>query len=213
VFSLGVTMRLLLRPGEESQPDLAPIIEACTQESPAARPSAAELVRQLDAAMRALKAPERRSDFWQSAIAVAQEDLGKEWYRLVVERHRVPFQTLALGLHLQEIDRLAEVAAFVDQVLEAFPSRRKLKLGLVKNENTETGKALVSTSTDLLHRLRTYRAHFSSPEGERRLRASFDDPPDETLRAMVQEGVDEIGRYLSTPSLGRICQLLLEQAT
>ncbi len=211
VFSLGVTLRQLLRPGEEAQPDLAAIIDACTQDSPATRPSAAELVRQLDAAMQTLKAPQRRSDFWKKMLDVAEDDLGKEWFRLVVERHRASFQTLALGLHLREVDCLAEVAAFVDQVLEAYPSRKKLKLGFVKNDNAETGKRLVSRNTDLLHRLRGYRSHYSSPDDERKLRTRFGDPTDEDLRRMVQEGVDEVGKLLSTPTLGRICQLLLEQ--
>ncbi|MBE3063433.1 MAG: hypothetical protein IMZ69_00205 [Spirochaetes bacterium] len=76
------------------------------------------------------------------------------------------FQNIAMGLHNDPFEKCAEVADFLNQVLEACPvfGRAKLSLGYVKQEYPETRDMFVSASVDVAHKLRNWKVHGESNE-------------------------------------------------
>ena len=162
VYSLGRSLHLILDEGSR-EPLLQKFIERCTVQDPHRRPAADDLVGLLENIVMELQVKKLGSDLWDSVIIHAKQDLGKKWFSSVLNKFRPRIEAIGLGLHHLKFDQCAEVASFLDQVLEA--SSRKSKLGSLKNApEVQLGRSEFQ-AIDFLHRLRIERNHVDPRKG------------------------------------------------
>ena len=210
VYGLGATLRALLDRGGARSEGLEAALQAATATTPSRRPDASELVTRLEAAVAELQVHQLQEGAWQTIQERAGQDLQKAWFRQVVDKLRPRIEALALGLHSDPYDRAAEIAALLDQILEAYPAASpSLKLGLVKNANEATGDRLAKRPIAFLHGLRLDQAHFLADGRRQRILARFDFPDNGQIRSWTQEGATLIGEVLRLPSLRAVIDALL----
>ncbi len=208
IFGLGRTLQTLLEPEERRVEALQTALLGCDAPTASLRPAADELVQRLERAADELRVVQVQEQVWATILRQAGRDLEKSWFRQVLEKLRPRIGALALGLHSDEYDRCAEIAAFLDQVLEAYPGAA-LKLGFVKNPNEVTGDRLATAAVTFLHGLRLDNAHFLKEDRRQRLMVRFQHPSAEQIRTWTLEGARSIGDALSLPSLFDVVRALL----
>jgi serine/threonine protein kinase len=212
VYALGATLRALLQSDGRDQAPMRELLERMTLDAADRRPDANELVSSFDALRaRYLVDDQLRSliDLIDSAV---KADMERRWYPPVVDKFKPTFRMLALGLHADMFDRCAELADFLNQVLEAYPVRRggvQLKLGYVKNQNDDTGDRFRSMSIEALHQLRISLSHGDPSKSKSSIMRKLSHPNDNQLRAWVREGAEMIAEHLAVPSLTTVVSQVL----
>jgi len=210
VYGLGATLRALLDPKGAHSHGLEGALTAAMATTPSRRPEAEALVARLEAAVAELQVHRLQQNVWQTIVERAAPDLQKAWFRQVFDKLRPRIEALALGLHSDPYDRAAEIAALLDQVLEAYPAASPaLKLGLVKNSNEITGERLAKRPIAFLHGLRLDQAHFLADGRRQRILARFGFPDAAQIRAWTRHGAELIGEVLRLASLPEIIDALL----
>jgi hypothetical protein len=124
----------------------------------------------------------------------------------VLRKFQSSFEALHLGIHRDAFERAAEIADFLNQLLEAYPlpaGPQRLSLGFVKRSNDVTGERLVAESTDFLHNARTWLSH-GTGKGQRRERvlAGIRQP----VETLVLDGAARIEAFLSLRSLRAVVE-------
>jgi len=133
---------------------------------------------------------------WEKITDAASPDWRQSWFRRAVEKLEDRFVAIQLRLYRGEREQAAEVALFLDQLLDAYPvpaGTERLKLGSVKRENAITERRLVADSIEQMHKLRTERSH-ALPEHRRRAAARAAEGTD--WKRVMAEAADLIGREL-----------------
>ncbi|WPB74528.1 protein kinase [Archangium violaceum] len=215
IYAFGAMLQQLLQPKAKLPTRLKGIIENCTAERPTGRPDAEALVQSLEGVLDDLKIVEMQSKAWQALLTKVQADTRLPWFRLVLEKFRPRIEAILLGLHTEILDRAAETAIFLDQVLEASPvppNSDRLKLGSVKHRPDVNGEDLRKESIDFLHQLRLDRSHID-PVVTRKLRQKFKIPDEASIMTLSQEGAMLIGKALNLSSLPDVVNLLLKAKT
>ena len=212
IFGLGRTLLNLLRDPDVAPQDLRKIFAACIDEDPQRRPDAATLTEQLRTARDRLQVEHRRRTFWASVSQEAAPDRECAWFMEVLGKFQSSFEALHLGIHRDAFERAAEIADFLNQLLEAYPghvSPQRISLGMVKRSNEYTGEKLAVPSIEFLHQARTWLSH-GTGKGQRRERllAGLKQPHAETIRALVLDGAGRVEAFLTLRSLRAIIEMI-----
>jgi hypothetical protein len=168
-----------------------------------------------DEAAKDLHVDERKRAAWEKAQkASANEASSLSWFRGLIEKFQGNFMAIALGCFQSQFDRCQEAANFLNQVLEAYPSRSpdRLSLGKVKEDNIVTGKLLATEAIRFVHSIRKYHSH-GQLGGKDRATGKFNKPNDELMLRLTIDAANQIGAYVGVASLGNIVQLLAEDTT
>jgi serine/threonine protein kinase len=204
VYALGATLRTLLCGDDRDQAPMRELLERMTLEAADGRPDANELVSSFDALRARYLVDEQLRSLTDLIDAAVRGDSERRWYPPVVEKFKPTFRMLALGLHADMFDRCAELADFLNQVLEAYPVRRggvQLKLGYVKNQNDDTGDRFRTMAIEALHQLRISLSHGDPGKSKSSVLRKLSHPNDNQLREWVREGAELIADHLAVPSL------------
>ncbi len=215
IFGLGRTLSHLLAEGATHADLLRPLIAQATRGRPDLRPTAAEFIAELERLLPELHVHERQEAAWRTIRDRAAEDLAHDWFEEVLERFRPRFSSLVLGLHDNTFDRCAEIASFLDFVLEAFPTPQgePLKLTYVFSRETRaTGDLLKSkTCIRFMYSLRIERSHFDQKRSRERILQDFEAPSEALMEHWARESATLIGRALGLPSLPAIIDAFLPE--
>jgi Protein kinase domain len=207
VYGLGKTLLSLLREPRASARELDEFLATCVEDDPNRRPDAATVAERLGELGEKLQVEQRRRAFWEGVLKRAAPDRGCAWFNEVLIKFQPRFEFLSLGIHRDELERSADLADFLNQVLEAFPIRgtQRLTLGSVKRSNDFTGTDLAVESIEFLHRARGWLSH-----GPKKVRdkehflAQLHHPSPEKMRTFVSDGAERIQRRLSLTTLSTI---------
>lgn len=212
IYALGATCSALLRP-DATAPSLASLLDRLRMPSPADRPDAAEAVRQFDQIRSQLLVEHRVDGVIADLSAAAAADADRRWYRDVIDKFEPTLKSIVMGLQGSAFEVAAEVADFLNQVLEAYPVARgaqRLSLGYVKNENTDTGRRFCDRSIEGLHQLRLSLSHGDPKLSAGNVSRKLGNPSPTQLREWLLEGSALIGKNLGVATLGALVQRLLE---
>jgi serine/threonine protein kinase len=167
IFALAATLQKLK--AAEPDAELDGVLAACLQEDPRKRPAASELAHQFSRICLRCSVGAEQDRVSRAIVAATSPDSRNPWFMSVVDKFVPAFQMTALGYHRNVVDVCAEMADFLNQVLEASPPRRgkRLSLGYVKTSNAETGNRFANDATDTLHRLRNRFSHGDGRLGRR----------------------------------------------
>jgi hypothetical protein len=174
------------------------------------RPNASELVSAFDALRARYLLDDQLRLLTDRIDSSVKGDAERKWYPPVVEKFKPTLRMLALGLHADVFDRCAELADFLNQVLEAYPVRRggvQLKLGYIKNQNDETGDKFRCMAIEALHQMRISLSH--GDQSKSSVMRKLSRPNDERLREWVLEGAELIAEHLGVPSLTTVVRQVL----
>lgn len=213
VFALGKTLMDLIHPEDPQVNILSPLLQRCTRQYPSERPTADELVTQFEDIVHQLQVSQRQERSWNKILEHASIDLGKSanlWFKGILDKFKPRFEAISLGLHREQFDRCAEIAAFLDQVLEGQKvfEGQKLKLGSVKIDNHPvTQDKLNKREIHFLHKLRIEKSHYSQ-EKEQVLR-KFGSLSEADMRALTEQGTRLIATVLGLESLPAVVGELL----
>ncbi len=204
VYALGATLRSLLGTAGGDQGPIRELLDRMTTDAADHRPEAAELVTSFDSLRARYMVDDQLRALLDRIDTAVATDGQRKWYPPVVEKFKPTFRMLALGLHADAFDRSAELADFLNQVLEAYPVRRggtQLKLGYIKNQNDDTGDKFRSLSIEALHQLRISLSHGDSRKSKMSVMRKLSQPTDDQLRRWIQEGAELIAEHLGVKSL------------
>ncbi len=212
VYGLGRTLQVLLRSGDATGGGLQDLLNRMVSEKPDERPQASELPSAFDAVRARHLVDDQCRPVLQRIDAAVAIDAQRRWYPPVVEKFKPTFRMLVMGLHSDVFDRCAELADFLNQIVEAYPARRggaQLTLGSIKHRNDETGDKFCLRSIDALHRLRLSLSHGGASTSKSNLMRKLEQPNDDELRAWVREGSDVIADHFGVDSLRTIVAQVL----
>lgn len=213
VFGLGITLKRLLRPGA-APPAMLRVLDQCTHLDRVRRPEADALAKSLARQVHRLAVDSQRDAFRATVDSIVKQDTAYRWYVDIVSKFTAAFQLIASGYHEQEFERCAEIADFLNQVLEAFPTKSgaRLSLGYVKHPNADTGVELVSRSVEIAHTLRNWQAHANSRKSRSTVLARMDTRPNESLSGHVVAASRLIERHLGLLSLSQLIEYVCLQS-
>ncbi|MEN6437488.1 MAG: protein kinase family protein [Syntrophobacter sp.] len=212
IYAIGKTLMALILPDDPQVVMLLPLLERCICEVPQDRPTADALVVSFENIVQQLQIAQRQEAAWETVLKHANVDLdepSKSWFRGILEKFKPRFEAIVLGLHSEQSDRCAEIAAFLDQVLEGQRvfDGQKLKLGIVKNNNDITQDKLNTPAIHFLHKLRLERSHYIQ-EKEQVFR-KLGSLTDTEMRTRTEEGTKLIAELFDLKSLPPIVRELL----
>ena len=215
IYGLGKTLQHLLA-GDATHADLLrPLLSQATRGRPDLRPSADEFIAEMERLLPELHVHERQEAAWRKIRDRAAADLAHDWFEEVLERFRPRFSSLVLGLHDNTFDRCAEIASFLDFVLEAFPSPHgePLKLTYVFSRETRTTGDMLKSKTCIrfMYSLRIERSHFDQKRSRERILQDFEAPSEALMEHWARESATLIGRALGLPSLPAIIEAFLPE--
>lgn len=210
IFGLGATLEALLSADEPLDSPLRQLLDLCQSEAPSNRPDADQLRARFEQIGQQQSLSHQKAQIRDRIDALAEDDAGRQAeYGSVLAKFRPRFEMAALGF-FEAHEVCQEVAAFLDQVLEATsPKTKKLKLGYVKDSNPHTGKRLVDDSILRLHKLRLERSHFLGGRRSERAKTAGD----ETREALIEEvraGTRLLAEELRLASLPGVVDVVLD---
>ena len=139
VYALAATLKALIadrrKPGHLLQP-----LNRTLEVSASNRPSIDDLLSSLEELAHKRKLDQKRQDLWNEVLIRVAKDQHKGWFTRVLHKHRMKFEAIGMGFHINPVDRFRAIAIFVDQVAEAYPPRG-LRLRTLADE-TEAGVAV-----------------------------------------------------------------------
>jgi serine/threonine protein kinase len=212
VYALGATLRALLKPGDATDSQLAELLDRMTAPSATDRPASSELPSAFDAIRARHLVDSTYRDVLTTIDVAVTRDAQSRWYPPVVEKFKPTFRMLVLGLHEDAFDRCAELADFLNQVLEAYPVRRggtQLKLGYVKHRNDDTSDTFCLHSIDALHQLRISLSHGDQSKSKQQVMRRLSQPTDAEFYGWVREGAQVIADHLNIDSLPTVVEAVL----
>jgi tRNA A-37 threonylcarbamoyl transferase component Bud32 len=213
IFGLGSTLASLLAQPKEAPAELRKVLASCTDDDPQKRPDASTVTQYLREIRERLQVDDRRRIFWASVQETAASDGECSWFMEVLRKFQSSFEALHLGIHSDTFERAAEIADFLNQLLEAYPVQtgaQRLSLGYVKRVNDVTGDQLVDESIEFLHNARTWLSHGSGKARHReRILAGVGEPRAERIQTRVLDGTTLIQSVLGLHSL----RTVVEQVT
>lgn len=207
IYALGATLQALLGSERSDQAPLRELLDRMKAAAADQRPEAAELVTAFDSLRARYLVDHQLRGLLDRIDAAVTQDSQRKWYPPVVDKFKQTFRMLALGLHTDMFDRCAELADFLNQVLEAYPTRRggtQLRLGYIKNQNDDTGRKFQTASIDVLHQLRVSLSHGNTRLSKSSVMRKLQMPSDEQLRRWMLEGATLISDHLGLRSLATV---------
>jgi serine/threonine protein kinase len=214
IFGLGATLRALLTPAAPHEAGLLELIAKMMATAATERPDASELVAEFDRLRARFLVEEQLKEAIKGIDELTCGDRERRWYIAVVDKFKPTFRMLALGLHSDMFDRCAEIADFLNQILEAYPAKRggrQLTLGYVKNDNDDTGERFKFMAIESLHQLRLLLSHGDPLKSKSSMMRKLSQPTDDQLRTWAVEGAEAIGEYLEVSSLPRLIEHVLRE--
>ena len=212
IFGLGRTLQALLRGADATSGPLQQLLDRMVAQEPHERPDAAELAPAFDAVRARYLVDDQCQPILGRIETAVALDAQRRWYPPVVEKFKPTFRMLSLGLHSDAFDRCAELADFLNQVLEAYPVRRggvQLRLGYIKHKNEDTSDKFCVKSIDALHQLRLSLSHGGAGTSKANLMRKLSQPTDDDLRAWVREGSEMIADHFGVGSVRTIVAAVL----
>jgi serine/threonine protein kinase len=212
VYALGATLRALLAQNGSDQAPIRELLDRMTFEAAERRVDTNELVSAFDSLRARYLVDDQLRTLMDRIDSAVLADSQRRWYPPVVDKFKPTFRMLALGLHADVFDKCAELADFLNQVLEAYPVRRggiQLKLGYVKNQNDDTGDKLRSMSIEALHQLRISLSHGDAAKSKNNVMRKLSQPSDDQLRLWVLQGTEAISEHLAVASLTTVVRQVL----
>jgi len=215
IYSIGILLQRLWREDDRGVGSLTTVIERASAKHAEDRPSAGELVRELRRAQTDLEVRSRADAFWNVVSNAASSDSDKYWYRAVLDSFKSNFEAISLGILFDEFEKSAEIADFLNQVLEAFPLKKRsesLSLGRVKHRNDHTGDELRTREIDFLHQVRNWLRHGEKKEqGKEKILRKFNQPEPNELRRIAQKGARQVASCLNVSSLSAVVEAILDE--
>ena len=214
VYSLASVLDKLWDKAGRRSPALSDAIERALSENPSSRPDAEELVQLLAAAASDLKIRERADETWNRLLDATAEDRKKPWFWSVLRGFQSNVEAIALGVTNDDLEQCADIADFINQLLEAYPlprgETRTLSLAWAKDGNDYTGNDLATDEIRFLHKARVWISH-----GDKKLKKKgslvkmVGEPVSENCRRMARDGAIQVAPHLKLESLPAIVDILL----
>ena len=212
IFSLGKTLHNLTSEADENKSELIDVLESCIDPIPRNRPDAKTVDESLEKILFEMNFSEKRSSLCDKLQRKCNVDLHKDWFSDVIDRFKSRFLAISLGLHDEVFDRCAEVAQFLDFVLEAYPTKEPLKLSYVLNKPNEITGDLLNGKDCIrfMSNLRIERSHYDEKKSKNRILKRFKNPDNEQIIAWAKDSTDLLAQSLSLNSLPIIVDELLK---
>lgn len=209
VFSLASTLDDLLDPTDKYLVLVQKALASC-KGAPESRPTAEEMYDRMTALHHELNVNRRRDDAWNAVTQISAEDQGKPWFWKVLTKFRPYVEASSLGVHPEQFDRCREVANFLNQVLEAFPTgtAERLTLGKLKSEAEFGRDSELLDGISFLHALRTYASHGNTRDKQRLLKG-FSSPTAEDMKVLTRAATNNIATTTQIACLRKLVEFLL----
>jgi hypothetical protein len=207
IFALGKTLFALLTPTEfGASPSLITTLRSCCADDPEERPSATEMVALLRQAEAVFNIDLTVDRTWRSLAKLAP---AKSVLRQVMDKFRPHIKGFSMGLFQNSFECCAEIALFLDQVVEAH-GHGKWKLGTLKNERDYSGVDLRGPDLDFVHALRLERSHWMAAAKQQKILQKYEAESDSHMRALMLGAATKLGDALSINGLRPVVEALLD---
>ncbi|MGD9578619.1 MAG: protein kinase [Syntrophorhabdus sp.] len=214
IYSLGATLKYLLKETERNTGVLSEIIEKCQDELSNNRPIADDVIEKLEILISSLGLKEKLAETEKNLFAVTGNDMKNPWFADVIQNKILKiYQSVFMGLHEDTFSLCAEAAQVLDFILEAYPTKEPLKLTYAHNKDSKVLNDLLKNQRciDFLGILRNYRNHFGkrsndSKEEKDRILKKYSLPSEGQMKAWAMEGAERIGMALKVDSLPSILE-------
>ncbi len=213
IYALSSSLQNLLNPELPADEDLNEILQSCLCRQPEERLNADQLVGRFERLERDRLSSQRRAELWRSIRVLIREDIQRSWFRPIIERFKARFLAILMGLHQNPFDRCAELARFLEAVLETWPSPgERLRLSSVRSHHPVIKDQLRTPSVQLLYALYLSLDHYKPVDLKERIMERFHVGSDEALMARVIDGAGLISKAVGLTSLGEIARIILKRS-